>query len=294
MSRLEKYRGLGLLGAGFIVLTLMPSSARGQAQGLTLDEVMEMQRKGVSVRQMLRSAQEYCIAFVLTDSTLKALRAAGAEEQLIQGLRQTCTTEAPLTRMQPGMLLDVDFSKASALGEFISEDGVCTARFAPNGLRFENRRREGGCVIGYPSDPLEGPVRIEMTISDLGAPRPATVVLGFGRQGEEWNHYSFSIGSDQRAELCVNVGDKCRRLVSRSRVTGILTQPGAKNQMAVEVRGRSILLAVNGQQIGTFTADGPVTGGLVLGVGPMTHVIFEQLKARSLVGERTTAEAPRP
>jgi hypothetical protein len=290
VSRRSKVRGLGLLGAGLTILALTPSATHAQAQGLTLDEVVEMQHRGVSTRQMLRSAQEYCIAFMLTDSTLRVLRAAGAEQQLLDGLRQTCTTEAPLARMQPGMLLDVDFSKASALGEFTAEDGLCTARFARNGLRFENRRREGGCVIGYPSDPLEGPVRIELTMSDLGAQRPGTVVLGFGRDGDGWNHYSFSIDTYQRAELCLNLGDKCRRLVARSRVTGILIQPGAKNQLVVDVRGRNLTLAVNGQQVGTYTADSPVNGGLVIGVGAMTKVVFEQLKARTLGSERTTAE----
>lgn len=291
MSLRAKIRGLGLLGASVIVLGLVPSIARAQAQGLTLDEVVDMQRHGVSNRQVLRSAQEYCIAFMLSDSTLKVLRAAGADQQLIDGLRQTCTTEAPLARMLPGMLLDVDFSKASALGEFAAEDGLCTARFARNGLSFENRRREGGCVIGYPSDPLEGPVRIELTMSDLGAQRPGTVVLGFGREGDGWNHYTFSIDTYQRAELCINQGGKCRRLVSRSRVTAILIQPGAKNQLAVEVSGKNVVLAVNGQQVGTYAADAPINGGLVIGVGAMTKVVFEQLKARTLAGERTTAVA---
>ena len=291
MSKRPIASGLGVLGASLIVLALSPSRGRAQAQGLTLDEIVEMQHKGVSTRQMLRSAQEYCIAFTLSDSTLRVLRAAGAEQQLIDGLRQACTTEAPLARMQPGMLLDVDFSKASALGEFTAEDGLCIARFARNGLSFENRRREGGCVIGYPSDPLEGPVRIELTLSDLGAQRPATVVLGFGREGDGWNHYTFSIDTYQRVELCLNIGDKCRRLVSRSRVTGILIQPSAKNQMAVEVRGKSVSLAVNGQQVGAYMADAPINGGLVIGVGAMTKVVFEKLKARSLAGEATTAVA---
>jgi hypothetical protein len=290
VSRQAVIRGLGLLGATIAVLGSSPSRAQAQAQGLTLDEIVDMQHKGVSTRQMLRSAQEYCIAFTLTDSTVRALRSAGAEQQLIDGLRNTCTTEAPLTRMLPGMLLDVDFAKASALGEFTSEDALCRARFARNGLSFENRRREGGCVIGYPSDPLTGPVRIELTVSDLGNQRPAMVVLGFGRDGDQWNHYTFSIDTYQRAELCINADGRCRRILGKSRVTSILIQPGAKNQLAVEVRGRNVLLAVNGQPIGNYTADVPVTGGLVIGVGAMTRVVFEQLRARSLVGERTTAE----
>jgi hypothetical protein len=290
VSRQAVFRSLGLLGVGLAVLAIAPSRVQGQAQGLTLDEVLDMQRRGVSTRQVLRSAQEYCIAFTLSDSTLRVLRAAGAEQPLIDGLRQTCTTEAPLTHMLPGMLLDVDFAKATALGEFAAEDGLCTARFARNGLSFENRRREGGCVIGYPSDPLSGPVRIELTVSDLGNQRPGTVVLGFGRVGEQWNHYTFSIDTYQRAELCVNIDGKCRRLVGKSRVTSILIQPGAKNQLAVEVRGRNLLLAVNGQQVGTYVAETTVEGGLVIGVGPMTRVVFEQLRARSLAGERTTAD----
>lgn len=287
--RLE--RGLTAAVFGVAIAAVLPCVASAQ-QGLTLDELLEMRRKGVSSRQVLRYVQEYCIAFVMSDSIGRLVSDAGGDAQLVAGLRTACTTEAPLARIVPGMLLDADLSVASALGEFSSADRLCTARFEKTGLRFANQRRSGGCVIGYPADPLDGPLRLELTVTDLGALRTGLVVLGFGRVGDEWNHYAFSIDAEQHAELCVNVRESCRRLLSRARVTSIQTARGAKNRMQVEIRDRQIALAINGKPLATYSADSPIVGTLVLGVGPRTSVILERLSARSLVGEQSTARAP--
>lgn len=276
---------------GVAIAAFTPHAASAQ-QGLTVDELIEMRKKGVSARQVLRYIQEYCIAFVMNDSIGRVVLDAGGDQQLVAGLKTACTTEAPLARIVPGMLLDVDLSVASSLGEFASGDRLCTARFEKTGLRFANQRRNGGCVIGYPSDPFDGPLRLELTISDLGAMRSGAVVLGFGRVGEAWNHYAFTIDADQHAELCVNLRESCRRLLQRSRVTSIQTARGAKNKIEIEIRDRQISLAINGQPLASYNAEDPVAGTLVLGVGPLTSVLFEKLTAQSLIGERSTARLP--
>ena len=284
-------RGFAAAIFGVAMVAATPRVASTQ-QGLTIDELLEMRKKGVSSRQVLRYVQEYCIAFAMNDSIGHLVTDAGGDAQLVAGLRSACTTEAPLAHIVPGMLLDADLSVASALGNFASSDRLCTARFEKSGLRLSNQRRNGGCVIGYPADPFDGPLRIELTISELGSPQKGAAVLGFGRDGEAWNHYAFSIDSDHRAELCVNVRDTCRRLLARTRVTSIQTARGNKNRMQVEIRGRQVSLAINGQPLATYNAESPVVGTLVLGVGPLTSVVFERLSAQSLIGERSTARLP--
>ena len=208
----------------FVVFAMATTARPARAQGLTLAELVDLRRNGVSPRQILRNAEEYCISFVITDSVARVLRDS-VDASIVDRLRQICTTAAPLARIAPGTLLDVDFRVASSLGEFVSTDRLCSARFEERGLRFINRRRQGGCVIGYPSDPLDGAVRMELTVSGLGAQRSAAVVLGFGRSGVEWNHYSFSIDAEQRIELCVNTRDACRRLFYRTHVAAVNKDP---------------------------------------------------------------------
>jgi hypothetical protein len=274
----------GFATAGLVILALVMTPHTARAQGITLGEIFELHRSGVSARQILRNAQEYCIAFVITDSVARVLRDS-LDRNFADDLRQTCTTTSPLARIAPGTLLDVDFAVAKSLGEFVATDRLCSARFEALGLRFANRRRQGGCVIAYPADPLDGPVRIELTVSGLGTQRAAAVVLGFGRDGSEWNHYSYSIDGEQHVELCVNAREACRRVFYRARVAAVNTAPDAKNRLEVEVRGRNVSLAVNGQLMGTYVAPEAVRGGIVLGVGPFTNVLLEKLVVRSIAAE---------
>ncbi|HEX6049650.1 MAG TPA: hypothetical protein VFZ21_10280 [Gemmatimonadaceae bacterium] len=256
--------------------------------GITLAEMIELKRSGVSSRQILRSAQTYCIAFLLSDSVARII-GDSLDQTMVEPLRQACTTESAIAHVEPGTLLDADFGRASAIREFVSQDRLCSVRYERPGLRFANRRQGGGCVIGYPSDAVDGELRIELTVSDLASRRTNTVVLGFGRIREEWNHYSYSIDAQQQVELCVNVRTTCRRLLQRARVAAVSVQPGAKNRLEVELRGRNIHLGVNGQRVATYVADAPVTGTLVLGTGANSSVIFERLTVRDLIGERATA-----
>jgi len=284
-------RGLGAAIFGVACVAGLPRAAAAQ-QGLTVDEVVEMRKKGVSTRQVLRYVQEYCLAFSMNDSIGRLVKDAGGDAELVAGLKTTCTIEAPIVHIAPGTLLDADMTANSGVGEFSSPDGLCTAHFEKGGLRFTNKRRTGGCVIGYPTDPLDGPVRLTLAIADLGTQRSSSVALGFGRVGNDWNHYAFSIGADQHAELCLTIRETCRRLVTQSRVASIQTGPGAKNRLDVEIRNRQISLSINGQPLAIYDAPAAVTGTLVLGVGPLTSVVFEKLSAQSLVGDRATARLP--
>lgn len=274
---------LGAAGLALAVLAV-PTRARAQADALTLNEVLDLRRRGVSNRQILRAASDYCVAFAVTDSVERAIAQSGGDSALVSGLRTACG--APTTRVAPGVLVDDDISGGRSLGAFVSSDQLCMARLESHGVRIENRRRRGGCVIAYPSDPVSGNVRIALTMSDLLGGRDAQVVLGFGRS-DSWDQYSIVVSGAGRVEMCRAEREGCKSLITRVGVTNVRAGPETTNELAVEIRGRVIQLFVNGERLGEYQAPEPPSGGLVLGVGASSSAVFRHLSVRQL--ERTAA-----
>lgn len=256
--------------------------AQAVPTGLSVAEVLELHRSGVSDRQILRNANSYCIAFAMSDSVAQVLTAAGAGSDLVDGLRSVCVVSPPRPPLPPGVLLDDDIATAGGLGAFVAPDGLCRATIERNGLRIVNQRRRGGCVIDYPADSIGGAVRIELSIGSVGVGNDAQVVLGFGRSGAAWNQYTFSVTAGGRVELCRASASECKTLASRT-VRGLVrTGPGAENSLVVEAREASIALYVNDERVGDYLPDGPVGGTIVLGVGPSSDVRFRHLRVRAL------------
>ena len=258
---------------------------RAQTQALTLAEVIELRTQGVSSRQILRNAQQYCISFTVNDSIRRQLDAAGADSALVSGLRATCSRRevpVPTPTAPSDFVLNDDFSHGGGRGGFRLGDRRCSVRADSNALRLENSARDMVCVTGYPSDPLDDNVRIEVVVTRLGASRHGLLVLGFGRDPELAGQYSFSVTADRRVELCRSDGGTCQRLIYKTGVAAIQTGSADENRLAVEVRGRRITLFVNGQSIDSYTANRSVVGALSLGVGPGTNVNITQVVARRL------------
>jgi hypothetical protein len=260
-------------------------AVRAQTPALTLAEVLELRTQGVSSRQILRSASQYCIAFTVTDSIERQLQTVGADSALVAGLRAACSnkdlpTAAPAASSD--VLLDDDFAKGSGRDGFGVNDRRCTAQADATALHLENRARDAVCVAGYPSGILDDNVRIELTVNRLGANRQGFVVLGFGRDPDSGVQYSFSVTSDRRVELCRTEGGTCQRLVYKAGVAAIRLGAADENRLVVEVRGRHLTLVVNDVTIDTYTANRPVTGALSLGVGPNTNVNVTHVLVRRL------------
>jgi len=256
-------------------------SLRAQTQALTLAEVIDLRSQGVSTRQIVRNAQQFCISFAITDSTQKQLTAAGADSVLVDGLRGACSHREPSVAARPAdVLLDDNFSGRE--GEILLSDQRCGARAGSGGLRLENRARDAVCVIGYPSGQLGDNVRIELVLNRLGATRQGLIVLGFGRDPDVAGQYSFSVTADRRVELCRSNGAACERLIYRTNVAAVRTGVADENRLAVEIRGRAITLMVNGETIDTYVTNRAITGGLSLGFGPGTNVNITQILARRL------------
>jgi hypothetical protein len=279
------------LVVAFITCALAAAPARAQAPALSLAEVLSLQSQGVSSRQILRNAREYCIAFAVTDSVARQLSVAGADSSLVHGLRSACSSNpvpgpskpavpAP-TKPAADVLFDDDFAHGGGRGGFAVNDR-CVARTDSDGLRLENRARDAVCVTGYPSDLLDDNVRIEVTISHLGARKLGFVVLGFGRDPDLSGQYSISVTADRRVELCHTEGGRCQRLVYKGGISAVRTGAEDENLLAVEVRGRRLTLIVNEETVATYTANAVVTGGLSLGVGPGTSLIVSRVLARRL------------
>ena len=252
-----------------------------QTKALTLAEVIDLRKNGVSTRQILRSAREYCISFVMSDSVRRELSVAGADTMLVGGLVDVCSTQRAARPALPP-LIDDEFARTSASQAFAWSDRRCKARFDSSGVRLENTSSDAQCMMRYPSAELAANVRIELTVAQLGATPNGVALLGFGRSGNATNHYAVSIGADRRVELCWNADRVCSPLVRRATLPEVKLGPGDANQIAVEIRDRDILVFVNGVAVANYAADGPVTGRLSLGVGPRTSLVALRLRATTL------------
>jgi hypothetical protein len=279
------------LAAAVISAAFIPLPTLGaQTPALTLAEVLELRNQGVSSRQILRSAREYCIAFTVNDSIERQLGAAGADSALVTGLRTACskatTTPArptPTPSANSDIVLDDDFTRSTGRSGFTLNDRRCSSRLDSTGLRLEYKDREGVCVIGYHSAPLDDNVRIELSVSRLGAYRLGLVVLGFGRDpGVQGQQYSFSVTADRKVELCRADGGTCQRLIYKTGVSAVHGGASDDNVLAVEIRGRRMTLIVNDATIGSYTTNANISGGLSLGVGPGTSLTIKKLVARRL------------
>lgn len=267
-----------------ILLVLGASRARAQAApvGLSVAEVLELHRSGVSDQRIVRAASTYCIAFVVNDSIARELAAGGIAAALVDSLRGACEAMPPRPSLAPGVLVDDDISTASGMGAFVASDGLCRVSLERAQVRIANERRHGGCLIGYPTDSLGGALRIELTVGELVGGKETQVVLGFGRSTGTWDQYTFSVTAGGRTELCRSSATDCRTLTSRT-VKGLVhIGAGAENVLAVELHDGAIALYVNDERVGDYLPDEPVRGGLVIGVGPESSVAFRHLRVHAL------------
>jgi len=268
--------------AACILAAATPLARSGaQAKPLTLAEVIDLRQQGVSTRQILRNARQYCIAFSLSDSVKQQLSVGGADSLLMGGLSDVCTTVRPV-RAAPPAIIDDDLAHTAASQAFAWGDRRCKARFESGGVRVENRTSDAICFMRYPSPELSAGVRIELTVSQLGAAPGGAVLLGFGRSGNSPNQYALTVGADRRVELCWNADRMCSPLVRKDGVEAVLLGANDENQLAVELRGQEIALIVNNTRVATYAADANVSGRISLGAGPGTSILLVRLKAQAL------------
>src|SRR3954454_13080735 len=90
-----------MIGAAALLLAATPLRAQSAVKALSLTEVIDLRQHGVSSRQILRSAREYCIAFSVDDSVRRQLTVAGADTLLVGGLSNVCSTVKPPEKPPP-------------------------------------------------------------------------------------------------------------------------------------------------------------------------------------------------
>jgi hypothetical protein len=261
---------LGMTGA---------SSHLGAQDALSLDEVIELRRSGVSIFRILEVAREFCVAFAMSDTVEQRLAEGESDTTLVNGLRRACVV-TPTPELPPGVLYDDDFKSLAPISRFSPTDQLCAARAHARGLRLDNQRQNGGCVIALPSDIPGTNVRVELTIAQLSGEANALAVLGFGKQANSWDQFTFGITKDAHFEFGLSLAGKFRRILF-DKVPVDLAGPSAGEQrIAVEIHGRTIVLYVNERVVGTHRADEPIARGLALGVGPRSDVVFGRLLVR--------------
>lgn len=271
-----------------------PTALGAQGDALTLNEIMELRRRGVPTRRILRSAQDYCVAFTVNDSVERELVAVGADTALIGGIRQACVMSLPTVTLPDGVLLDDNFTAMSGVPPFTAPDRLCSARPDGSGLRVENRRLGVGCALGYPFDLGATSVRVELTIAELQGKRGAMAALGFGKSVDSWDQYSFSVTNDDRFEVCQAAGGRCRAVMVHKR-DGAVRPAGAtatadsaraagppEIRLVVEIRGRLLSFFVGDDLVGTYSTSDPITGSLSLGVGARSTAVFKRLRVERI------------
>ena len=271
-----------------------PARVTAQGDALTLTEILDLRRRGVPTRRILRNAQDYCVAFAVDDSVERELVAVGADTTLIRGIRQSCVATLPMVTLPSGILLDDNFATMSGLPSFTAPDRLCTTRPDGKGLRMENRRIAIGCAIGYPFDLTATSVRIELTLGELQGKRGAMAALGFGKSPDSWDQYSFAVTNDDRFEACRSVSGRCQALIPprRGGSTGGPAAPASADsaraarpsemRIVVEIRGRALSFYVGDELVGTYTTTNPITGSLSLGVGSRSSAVFKRLRVERI------------
>jgi len=268
-----------MLGATALLLAATPHMARAQVRALSLAEVIDLRQHGVSSRQILRNAREYCIAFSIDDSVRRQLTVAGADTLLVGGLGNVCSTARPPEKPAPPPLINDAFAESSTPQGFTWSNPRCKASFETEGVRLENLANDALCMVRYPSADIPTDVRLDLDIGQLGATPRGTVYLGFARQDRFGRYYSVSVSADRNVELCWNADRVCNSLLKLSDVQAIQTDANAVNQLSVELHGQDIVLLVNNKRVGQYTADGALGGKLLLGVGPQTSLLLVRLRA---------------
>jgi hypothetical protein len=271
-----------MFGAMALLLAATPLRAQGSSKALSLAEVMDLRQHGVSSRQILRSAQTYCIAFFVDDSVRRQLSISGSDTLLLGGLSSVCTTAKPPEKPPLPPIIDDEFAQSNTSQGFTWSNPRCRARFEDQGVRMENTSTDAMCLVRYPSLDLPADVQLDLEVSQLGSTKHGAVILGFGRQDRSGKYYSLSVSADRSVELCWNSDRQCNSLVKLSEVAAVQTDTGAINHVSVEVRGQDIALLVNGKRIGQYTADALVGGRLMVGVGPQSSVVLVRLRATPL------------
>jgi hypothetical protein len=276
------WSGRVLLGATALVLAATPLRAQSAVRALSLTEVLDLRQHGVSSRQILRSAREYCIAFSVDDSVRRQLSIAGADTLLLGGLSNVCSTAKPPERPPVPPIVDDEFAQSNTSQGFTWTNPRCKARFESEGVRMEDASTDALCMVRYPSADMPADVRLDLEVSQLGLTQHGSVLLGFGRQELSGHYYSLSVSADRQLELCWNADRSCSSLLKVSGVDAVQTDANATNHVIVVVRGQELTLLVNDKQVGTYTADGPIAGKLMVGVGPQTSLLFVRLRATPL------------
>ena len=271
-----------LSGATALLLAATPLRAQTAVKALSLGEVLDLRQHGVSSRQILRSAREYCIAFSVDDSVRRQLTIAGADTLLVGGLSNVCTTAKPPEKPPPPPIVDDEFAVSSTSQGFTWANPRCKARFENEGVRMEDASPDALCMVRYPSADMPSDLRLDLEISQLGLTQHGSVLLGFGRQERSGHYYSVSVSADREVELCWNAERACNSLFKVSAVDAVQTDANGTNHVIVELRGQEISLLVNDKRVGQYTADAPVVGKLMVGVGPQTSLVLVRLKATPL------------
>jgi hypothetical protein len=270
--------GRALVGAAALLLAANTLSAQDAVRALSLTEVIDLRQHGVSSRQILRSAREYCIAFSIDDNVRRQLSIAGADTLLVGGLSNVCTTVRPPERPPAPPLVDDEFAQTSTAQGFTWSNPRCKARFENEGVRMQNTGTDALCMVRYQAD-LPADIRLDLEVLQLAATPRGSVLLGFGRQERSGNYYSVSVSADRRVELCWNADNVCNSLFKTSNVAAVQSDSSVANHVTVEMRGQEIGLLVNETRVGQFTADTPVSGKLMVGVGPQTSLLLVRLRA---------------
>jgi hypothetical protein len=279
-------KGMVVAFALFGTAAAAQTTPTNAAQALTLTEVVELRRGGVPTSQILQSAREYCVAFIVADSAERELRSAGADSTLIEGLRGVCRAPtvalASAAETAASFFIDDDFKEIKRLPTSVLSSQPCRSRYDDNGFTLTSADAQLGCTVGYPSGALEGDLRIEVDVA-VSSGSNATVAIGFARARTSWDRLSFNVQSNGRYELCRFTGPRCTRLIPTNSGTQAWRRAArAQNRLAIEIEGTIVRLFVNDTKVAETDAGGDTTGHIVLGVGPSASVNFRQLRVTRL------------
>jgi hypothetical protein len=183
------------------------------------------------------------------------------------------------------VLFEDDFTTSRGMAEFGPEGSGCEGHYQSGGFVFRNSKTgDRGCYNGFDRvDFLRPPVRIEMTVQKLAGPPNTFIGFCFAAAQRYATAYAFQITDSGYARL-VRWENEKDVVIDQAKVKDARTGPNKTNRLSVELRGRMIIMFVNGTQaLRPYAAPDDIGGWICGYLGtPGQEAQFDNLKVTRL------------
>ena len=308
-----------------VSFAVLAPNANGQTakRPYSFEDVVTLVQAGVTPGRIISRIKPACITFQLTSGNVARLRAEGADDLLLKDLRGVCyrrpaeeADESTVRRDVPPRIITkhdtariVVVKHDTVRSVIVQHDTVRSVAepiaYVDINLRVDRSldlrgsqqceyRYDYGAFVVHNRVPQScwtnwqtwlGDARIESESAAMAGEGWYNWGIAFGRNAAGTDYYTYSISSQGQFSLQHYADGKWTTLIEWQSSSAIRNQTGATNRLAVEIRGPSLALFINGVKVATYSTSAPVQGKIGVGTfgsnGEAT-VRFDNIRALEL------------